>query len=161
MRGLVEQLNRRVLAGKLCWGHATMWQSSSRVAPALLQTLHPPLPAPLVATFPDPAQLSDALQRGIITQADLHLRQQVAAVVVAGGHPGVLLSSAAEAAAVAAGSPSLYDGEPQLSAATQSAPGSPDLASLLFDCVCLEGDSPTSVLPSVAAATAAGKAAAW
>ncbi|KAI7844263.1 hypothetical protein COHA_002061 [Chlorella ohadii] len=109
----------------------------------------------------DSAQLADALQRGIITQADLHLRQQVAAVVAAGGHPGVLLSSTAEAAAVAAGSPSLYDSEPQSSAATQSAPGSPDLASLLFDCVCLDGESPTSVLPNVAAATAAGKAAAW
>ncbi|PRW59328.1 floral homeotic isoform B [Chlorella sorokiniana] len=109
----------------------------------------------------DPTQLSEALQRGIITPADLALRQQVAAVAAAGGHPGVLLSSAAEASP-AAGSPTASIGTLQLSPGTLSEPGSPDLASLLFECVCLERESPTSVLPAATAVAApAAKAAAW
>lgn len=99
------------------------------------------------------------MQRGIITPADLALRQQVAAVVAAGGHPGVLLSTAANAA-VAAGSPTGSSGTLPLSAATQSEPGSPDLASLLFECVCLESESPTSVMPG-AEAVAAAKTEVW
>ena len=133
------------------------------------------LPLPTVALTPalaalqhpgtDPAQLSEALQRGLITAADLALRKQVAAVAAAGGHPGELLSSVAGAAAAAAGSPTVTAGSSghPLSPAAQSEPSSPDLASLLFECVCLEGESPTSVLPVAAPAPAAavGKAGTW
>lgn len=148
--------------GKSCMrlpGHAQSGPLADGPSSPRGRVSHPLSAAPASPIGADPAQLSEALQHAVITPADLALRQQVAAVVAAGRHPGALLSSAANGA-VAAGSPTGSSGALPLSAATHSEPGSPDLASLLFECVCLEGESPTSVLPGAEAAPAA-KAAVW
>lgn len=119
--------------------------------------LNPSPPALAPAPPTDPAQFSEALQRGIISPADLALRQQVAAAVAAGGQPAPLVCGAHKAAAADCGPAGLPCDVPlSPSAELDSEAGSPGLAALLLECVCLEGGSPTSVLPGGAAGGAKG-----